>query len=57
MNASATNDAVTRDSLAATRLGVSGTPTFLINDVEIEGYDGAELMDRVITRALAKRPR
>ena len=53
----ANDEAITRDSLAAARLGISGTPTFLINDVEIEGYYGAELMDRVLAQALSRRPR
>jgi protein-disulfide isomerase len=34
---------VFRDTLAATALAVRGTPTFLINDLEVTGYREAEL--------------
>lgn len=47
--------AVARDSAAAERLRIEGTPTFLINDVEIGGYDGPELMDKVLAKELSKR--
>jgi protein-disulfide isomerase len=35
---------VFRDTLAATMLSVHGTPTFLINDLEVTGYREAELV-------------
>jgi hypothetical protein len=35
---------VFRDTLAATMLSVHGTPTFLINDLEVTGYREAELI-------------
>ncbi|MXV95075.1 MAG: thioredoxin domain-containing protein [Gemmatimonadetes bacterium] len=41
-----------RDSVAAQVLGVSGTPTFLINDLKVVGFHGSEIMTDLITRAL-----
>jgi protein-disulfide isomerase len=45
------------DTVAAHALGVSGTPTFLINDLRVVGYSGAMGLDSVVTRAFhdAKR--
>jgi protein-disulfide isomerase len=49
-----TIDAIARDTLAATALGVDGTPTFLINDLAVVGYNEQQLtgyVDAAVTRA------
>ncbi|MEP6620146.1 MAG: DsbA family protein [bacterium] len=43
---------VVRDTLAAHALRVSGTPTFLINDMRVVGFRGQAAFDSVLTRAL-----
>jgi predicted DsbA family dithiol-disulfide isomerase len=49
----AVTHAVLRDTLAATALSVRGTPTFLINDLEVTGYREADLI-RYVVVALGK---
>lgn len=44
--------AVVRDSLAGVALEMTGTPTFLINDLRLTGFLGDTIMDRHIERAL-----
>jgi protein-disulfide isomerase len=43
---------VVRDTLAAHSLGVTGTPTFLVNDLEVLGFPGADSLTRYVERAL-----
>jgi protein-disulfide isomerase len=45
---------VAQDTLAASRLGVHGTPTFLMNDVLVEGFPGPTVMDSVFASVLAR---
>jgi protein-disulfide isomerase len=42
------------DTLAAHRLGVTGTPTLLFNEVRIEGYIGSERMDTLVVESLRR---
>ena len=49
--------AVMRDTVLANRLGVDGTPTFLINDQKIMGFHGAEAMDYLIEAAILRARR
>lgn len=52
------DDAVTariiEDRKAGERLGVHGTPTFLINDVEVEGYENTERFLEIVRDALGQ---
>ncbi len=48
---------VTRDTVAAHALSVQGTPTFLINDLEITGFKSKEDFDQLVTNALGKARR
>jgi len=45
--------AIASGTLAATNLGVSGTPTFLINDLLVRGFLRAERMNELVMNALA----
>jgi len=54
----ATVDAVRRDQQAGLALGVVGTPTLLINDLEVAGYPGKRELSRLVQGALyAKGPK
>ena len=44
--------AIERDTLAARRLGVRGTPTFLIEGLLIHGYPGRTILERYVNDAL-----
>ncbi len=44
--------ALRRDTIAATQLGVHGTPTFLINDLQVAGYPGPAILDGYVEDAL-----
>ncbi len=48
---------VALDTVAANRLGVQGTPTFLINDLEVVGFPGPALMDQYVSDALRRARR
>ena len=48
----ATVEAIVRDTLAATRLGVRATPTFLINHIRVNGFLRAERMDKIVGAVL-----
>jgi protein-disulfide isomerase len=48
---------VIRDTLAAHSLGVTGTPTFLVNDLEVLGFPGADSLTRYVERALRSAAR
>ena len=43
---------VTEDSIAAEKLHLTGTPSFLINDILITGFPGDSAMDHYIAEAL-----
>lgn len=45
--------AVAEDTLVAAKLGVSGTPTFILDGRMIEGYPGKRQMDVYVDRALS----
>jgi protein-disulfide isomerase len=47
-------DLILLDTLAATTLGVSGTPTFLLNDLLVPGFLGSERMDSLVEGVLQK---
>jgi protein-disulfide isomerase len=47
-----TFSAIARDTLAASGLGVTGTPTFLINDLLVRGFLRAERMNELVMNAL-----
>jgi protein-disulfide isomerase len=55
MRQSATNDVVSRDSVAARVLGIQGTPTFLINDLMVSGFPGDSVMDQYILDEAGRR--
>jgi len=40
------------DSIAADRLGVTGTPTFVINETRVPGFPGDTVLDRYVDAAL-----
>lgn len=44
--------ALSRDTMAANELGVHGTPTFLINDLEVAGFPGAAALDKYVEDAI-----
>lgn len=46
---------VRNDSDAGDRLGITGTPTFLIGEIQISGYPGSEVLERLVDAALKKR--
>jgi protein-disulfide isomerase len=52
-----TDALIARDTLAARQLGVSGTPTFLINDLLVRGFFGAQTMDTWVETALQQKSR
>lgn len=52
MNRREAANRVVRDTIAAHDLGVHGTPTFVINDVRVAGYPGAESLDKLVLTAL-----
>lgn len=51
----AAREAVSRDTIDAAALGVVGTPTFLINDVEVQGYAGPAQLASAVAHALGGR--
>lgn len=52
MDDSTTRARIRQDTMAALRLGVSGTPTFLINDVRVVGFGGRDAVKRYVEAAL-----
>ncbi|HXG71679.1 MAG TPA: DsbA family protein [Gemmatimonadaceae bacterium] len=48
---------IKRDSLAGVRLGISGTPTLLINDLKLVGSPGGRLLDSYIDALIDGRHR
>ena len=44
--------AIHRDTIAANELGLRGTPSFLINNMLVEGHPGLATLDEVIRIAL-----
>ena len=52
MRDSSTLGAIARDTLAATVLGVTGTPTFLVNNLRVRGFPGGEEMNSLVLQAL-----
>lgn len=48
----ATSNRLRRDTLAARKLGVSVTPTFLINHLRVDGYPGGDRMDELVRAVL-----
>src|SRR5579884_841442 len=50
-----TQQAIARDSAAGRALRISGTPTFIINDLEVDGFLGDTVMNRLIAEAKASR--
>ena len=48
----ATRAQVTRDSVAGVRLGMTGTPTLVLNDVRFSGSPGIDTLEAYIARAL-----
>lgn len=49
--------AVLRDTVAAATLSVRGTPTFLINDLEVSGYREADLVQFVVAALGKAKPK
>lgn len=49
---SGTPAAVERDRVAGERLGVTATPTFLVNDVRFSGYIPLEQFDKLVRNAI-----
>lgn len=52
LGSASAREAVSRDTIAAAALGVVGTPTFLINDVEVQGYASPEQLTSDVAHAL-----
>jgi len=48
------DDLVVRDTMAAAELGVTGVPTFLINDLLVSGFHGPEVMNELVEEALRR---
>lgn len=48
-------DSVARDTSAARRLGIDGTPTILVNETRFESNPGFERLRDEVTRALKRR--
>jgi protein-disulfide isomerase len=48
---------VVRDTLAASQLGIHGTPTFLINDLKVRGFPGVETMNMYVAEELRRSKR
>lgn len=48
-------EAVVRDTLAAHALGVTGTPTFLVNNLKITGFRSGEQLEKAVAAALKQR--
>jgi protein-disulfide isomerase len=46
--------AIARDRAAGDRLGVIGTPTFLINDLEVTGAPSLDQLDKYVREALKR---
>jgi protein-disulfide isomerase len=57
LGSASAREAVSRDTMAAAALGVAGTPTFLINDIEIQGYAGPAQLTSYVAHALGVAPR
>ena len=53
LSSEASDNWVVRDTVAAFKLGVTGTPTFLINDLLVRGFYGDAVMNELISAALA----
>jgi len=54
MNESIALPAIEWDTAAGRRLGVRGTPTFLINELMIAGYPGAERLEQYVNAAVRR---
>jgi predicted DsbA family dithiol-disulfide isomerase len=39
---------ISLDKADADRLGVRGTPTFLVNDILVTGYESTEVLDSLV---------
>lgn len=52
MSGGLTLDRIQRDQVAAKKLGVQGTPTLLINNLELLGYPGSDELKRIVRSAL-----
>jgi protein-disulfide isomerase len=48
---------ITVDSTAALKLGVTGTPTFLVNELRVAGFEGDSVMDKYVANALKRSRR
>ncbi len=52
MSSEDSDRAVARDTIAATSLGATGVPIFLINDLMVRGFHGETVMDDLVAEAL-----
>lgn len=57
ISSDATVAVVMQDTILARRLGVDGTPTFLVNDQKIVGFHGADVMDHLIEATIREAER
>lgn len=53
---SASVPALRRDTVDGNRLGIQGTPTFLVNDVAVRGAPGLEALEGLINRSARSSP-
>lgn len=57
MAAPSTRAVITRDSVDGARLGVHGTPTFLLNEYRFTGSPGIDTLRAFVSRELSRSPR